>query len=103
MTLNAWVPRAGQLSDTVAAFAMAALLCGCAVGPDFRRPAPPALLDYARPSLGAQTTSAEIAGGEGPRVLFVPPPSGRWWTVFQSPGVYTLISKALSARSTPRS
>ena len=72
MTLNAWVPRAGQLSDTVAAFAMAALLCGCAVGPDFRRPAPPALLDYARPSLGAQTTSAEIAGGEAQRFLLDP-------------------------------
>ena len=100
MTLNVWVPRARQLSDTVAAFAVAALLCGCAVGPDFRRPAPPALLDYARPSLGAQTTSAEIAGGEAQRFLLDQPLAERWWTIFESPALNTLIDRALSASPT---
>jgi NodT family efflux transporter outer membrane factor (OMF) lipoprotein len=100
MMRNAWVPRARQLSDTVAVSAVAALLCGCAVGPNFRRPAPPALLDYARPSLGAQTTSAEIAGGEGQRFLFDQQLAAQWWTVFESPALNALIGKALRASPT---
>ena len=75
-------------------------MSGCAVGPDFRRPAPPALLDYARPSLGAQTTSAEIAGGETQRFHFDQQLSAQWWTVFESPALNALIEKALSASPT---
>src|SRR5215831_860123 len=93
-------PRATPLSGVVAAFAVAALMSGCAVGPDFRRPAPPALLDYARPSLGMQTTSAEIAGGETQRFIRDRQLSERWWTVFESPTLNALIDKALKASPT---
>jgi NodT family efflux transporter outer membrane factor (OMF) lipoprotein len=100
MMLNAWIPRARQLSGTVAAFAVAAPISGCAVGPGFRRPAPPALLDYARPSRGAQTTSVEIAGGEAQWFLYDQQLSQQWWTVCESPALNARIDKALSASPT---
>src|SRR5262245_41422105 len=100
MMRTACRPRATPLSGVVVAFAVAALMSGCAVGPDFRRPAPPALLDYARPSLGMQTTSAEIAGGETQRFIRDRQLSERWWTVFESPTLNALIDKALKASPT---
>ena len=100
MMLKACIPRARPLSGTVAAFAVAALMSGCAVGPNFQRPAPPALLDYARPSLGAQTTSTEIAGGEAQRFLYDQQLSAQWWTIFESPALNALMDKALNASPT---
>jgi outer membrane protein TolC len=84
----------------VAACTVAALLSGCAVGPDFRRPATPPVPDYARPSLGAETTSAEIAGGEAQRFVYDQELAERWWTVFESPELNTLIERALNASPT---
>src|SRR5262249_21456604 len=92
-------PKARRLSGAAAA-GVAILICGCAVGPDFRRPAPPELLDYARPSLAAQTTSAEIAGGESQRFVYDQQLPERWWTVFESPALNALIDKALIANPT---
>lgn len=93
------IPSAAQRSR-MAAFTIAILMSGCAVGPDFRPPAPPALLHYARPSLGAQTTSAEIPGGEAQRFLFDEQLSAQWWIVFESPALNALIDKALRASPT---
>jgi len=74
-----------------------ALLSGCAVGPEFRRPATPAVISYARPSLAAKTASSEVAGGEEQR--FVPDQqlSYQWWALFGSPPLNTLMAKALDA------
>lgn len=89
-----------RLARVAAAVAAAAWLAGCAVGPDFRRPAAPALVDYARRSLGPQTTSAEITGGETQRFLYDQQLSAPWWTVFESPALNALIEKALKASPT---
>ncbi len=76
------------------------LMGGCAVGPDFNHPAPPAVTGYTRRPLPAKTASAEIAGGE--EQSFVP---GRdipeqWWTLFQSPQLNALIEKAIKTNPT---
>src|SRR5207253_10725119 len=55
---------ARQSAGTVAALAALALVSGCTVGPDFRRPAPPAVDRYTRQPLVAKTASADVAGGE---------------------------------------
>jgi NodT family efflux transporter outer membrane factor (OMF) lipoprotein len=82
------------------AVAVVALVSGCTVGPDFRRPPAPALTSYARPSLGTTTTSSDVAGGEAQR--FVPDQelSSQWWTLFQSPPLNALIEHALQASPT---
>ena len=91
---------AGPLSGALTAIAAVALVSGCAVGPDFRRPPAPALTSYARPSLAATTAAAHVAGGEAQR--FVPDQelSSQWWTLFQSPPLNALIEHALQASPT---
>jgi NodT family efflux transporter outer membrane factor (OMF) lipoprotein len=70
------------------------------VGPNFRRPATPALPSYARPSRAAQTASAEVAGGEAQRVVSDQELAAQWWTLFQSPPLKALIEHALQASPT---
>lgn len=84
-----------MLTRTVIAV-LAAVLGACAVGPDFRRPAPPP-----QTALGAAAASAPGGGLEN-----ADPPQhfaagmdipAQWWTLFQSPNLNALISDALRA------
>jgi NodT family efflux transporter outer membrane factor (OMF) lipoprotein len=77
-----------------------ALASGCAVGPDFHRPAAPALVDYTRPSLAATTASANVVGGEEQRFVREQHISQQWWTLFASPALNALIENALNASPT---
>ncbi|WP_080427602.1 efflux transporter outer membrane subunit [Burkholderia ubonensis] len=75
----------------------AAWLAGCAVGPDFVRPAPPQAGGYAREPLPAQTVASDIHGGEAQHFeqgLDLP---GDWWTLFRSPALNAIIERALAA------
>ena len=72
-----------------------AVLCGCAVGPDFHRPAPPADRDYgSAPSQG--TTAAALGTGGGAQTfnggMGIP---GQWWTLFESPKLTALVEQSL--------
>jgi NodT family efflux transporter outer membrane factor (OMF) lipoprotein len=87
-------------SRIVTASAIASLLFGCAVGPDFRRPAPPDLASYTRPSLGPRTASTAGAGGEEQRFAYAQELTAEWWTLFGSPQLNALMDKALKANST---
>ncbi|MFS2055961.1 hypothetical protein ACEN8K_45110, partial [Variovorax sp. CT11-76] len=49
------------------ALACAALLAGCTVGPDFRRPDPPMAKGYAPSALPLDTVSAPVPGGDAQR------------------------------------
>jgi NodT family efflux transporter outer membrane factor (OMF) lipoprotein len=82
---------------TTAALLTATMLSGCAVGPDFVRPQPPAAERYTADPLPAQTASAAAAGGaaqhfEGWRDI----PS-EWWALFHSPALDELMKEALRA------
>ena len=100
MRAREWFGWGRQQVGIMVTVAALSSIAGCAVGPDFSRPAPPALLDYPRPTLGAQTTSTEIAGGESQRFLFDQQLAAQWWMVFESPVLNTLIDKALKASPT---
>jgi len=76
------------------------LVYGCAVGPDFHRPAPPDVASYTRPSLASTTTSTPGAGGEEQRFLYAKDLSNQWWTLFESPALNDLIQKALKSNPT---
>ena len=76
------------------------LVSGCAVGPDFRRPAPPDLKSYTRPSLAPNTASTAVAGGEEQHFVYAQELSDQWWTLFGSPQLNALIEKGLTANST---
>jgi NodT family efflux transporter outer membrane factor (OMF) lipoprotein len=87
-------------SGAAAALAAVALLPGCAVGPDFHRPAAPAVDRYTRQPLAAKTVSADVAGGEEQRFLHDRDIPGQWWTLFQSLQLNALIEEALKANPT---
>jgi NodT family efflux transporter outer membrane factor (OMF) lipoprotein len=80
--------------------ATVSLVSGCAVGPNFRRPAPPPVSSYARPSLNATTASADVAGGQPQRLVSGQDIPDAWWTLFQSPFLNALVERALHASPT---
>jgi NodT family efflux transporter outer membrane factor (OMF) lipoprotein len=88
------------LTSTLAALAAVALVSGCAVGPNFLRPAAPAVDRYGRPSLTAKTASADVAGGEAQRFVTGQDLPHDWWTLFQSPPLNALVERALRANPT---
>ncbi len=79
---------------------LALTLGGCTVGPDFRRPEPPATSRYTDTPLPAQTVSAPEKGGEAQRFV----PNGdlpaQWWTLFNSEPLDRLVREALAESPT---
>jgi NodT family efflux transporter outer membrane factor (OMF) lipoprotein len=84
----------------VVTLAGAALVSGCAVGPNFQRPTPPAVPGYTRQPFVAKTASADVAAGEEQRFVQNQAITQQWWTLFQSPQLDALIDKALAANPT---
>jgi len=77
------------------ALATAIFLTGCAVGPDFVHPAAPEIIRYTRESLAAPISSTNRASGA--RQVFrqgrdIPE---KWWALFRSPALNTLIEQSL--------
>ncbi len=89
-----------QIADLAAALAVAALISGCAVGPDFHRPAAPSITSYTRGTLPASTSSAATAGGEEQRFFPNRDIPEQWWMLFQSPQLNALIDKSLKTNPT---
>ena len=71
------------------------LLAGCAVGPNFRRPAPPDVSDFTSPPTSATAAVPEVAGGDAQRFTRGTDISGEWWTLFHSAPLTDLIDRSL--------
>lgn len=76
---------------------MALLLAGCAAGPDFVRPAAPALSRYTAEALPADTVSAPVAAGAAQHYAEGQAVSAQWWRVFGSEQLDQLVDSALAA------
>ena len=87
--LHLWTSRLGLLS--------VAVLCGCAVGPDYVRPTVAQGADYSRDPLPAATASADVSGGASQRLVAGMDIPGLWWTPFQSPSLNELVDEAMRA------
>ena len=87
---------AGRVAGKFGAALAAALLCGCTVGPDFLRPAAPAVKGYTEKPL-AHTASAEVRGGAAQRFVTGLDIPGQWWRLFHSPALDALVKHALAA------
>jgi outer membrane protein TolC len=81
----------------VSGLAGAALLAsaGCAVGPDFKRPAAPEDAGFTTTPLPATTASAPRPGGEAETLAIGRDIAFDWWAVFHSPALDTLVKRAL--------
>lgn len=78
-----------------AVFTALMLAAGCAVGPDFQKPAAPKADRYTTESLPEQTASVDVHGGEAQRLVNEMDIPGQWWTLFHSKPLAGLIERAL--------
>ncbi|HMI74558.1 MAG TPA: efflux transporter outer membrane subunit, partial [Steroidobacteraceae bacterium] len=83
--------------------ALMAALTACAVGPNFKRPAPPAATGYGNASAGqtaatrdAAYTGANGAGGDAQRFVAGMDIPNQWWTLFRSAKLNRLVEQALA-------
>ena len=75
----------------------AGILCACAVGPDFKRPPPPAASGYGRAPLPSETAEAQTPGGNVQRFVADMDIPSQWWTLFKSPKLDHLVEQGLAA------
>ncbi len=88
--------RRARGRGALAAALAAAAIAGCAAGPDFHRPAAPAVSSYTAAPLPAATVEAKVAGGESQRFAAgkeIPP---AWWELFRSDPLDGLIRRAIA-------
>lgn len=84
------------MKRTIVSLLASALLAGCAAGPDFERPAAPAVSRYTERPLAAMTASAPGPGGDAQRYIEADV-AARWWTAFGSDALNELVAAALAA------
>jgi NodT family efflux transporter outer membrane factor (OMF) lipoprotein len=78
----------------------ATVLGACAVGPNFKRPAPPRVQTYLPEALPPQTDSAAVAGGQAQHFVAGMNIPAQWWTLFQSPALDALIQQSFKNNPT---
>ena len=81
---------------TLIAGSILALLGGCAVGPNFKRPAAPDVSDYVPTPLSTTTSTPNTAAGEPQRFAGGADIAADWWTLFHSAPLNDLIDQSLS-------
>lgn len=84
----------------LAALILAGLLAGCAVGPDFKRPAVPDVPGYTAAPLPAQTASASTTLGDAQHFSAGASVSAQWWHGLGSSKLDALIEQAFQASPT---
>ena len=84
-----------RLVNVTSAFACLAVVSGCAVGPDFIKPAPPDAAGYTAGRTPKSTVGSNIHGGEVQRFAKGRDIPGDWWRVFGSRRLMTLTDRAL--------
>jgi NodT family efflux transporter outer membrane factor (OMF) lipoprotein len=76
------------------------LLAGCAVGPDFKKPAAPEVSGYTPAPLSTTAGTTNVTGGEPQRFVSGSDIPGEWWTLFHSKPLNELIELSLSNNPT---
>jgi NodT family efflux transporter outer membrane factor (OMF) lipoprotein len=71
------------------------LVASCAVGPNFHRPAAPAVDGYTPEPLASRTAKANVAGGQAQRFVQGMDIPGQWWRLFHSEPLNRLVEEAI--------
>jgi len=97
--------RAGPGRPRLEAIAvgLALLATGCAVGPDFHRPATATGDRYTSGALPAQTAATDIAGGSAQHWAAGQDIPAQWWKAFHSEALDKLIEQAFAANPSVQS
>jgi NodT family efflux transporter outer membrane factor (OMF) lipoprotein len=73
------------------------LLAGCAVGPNFKRPAAPDVGDYTPAPLSTTAATPDAVGGQAQHFARGADISADWWTLFHSAPLNGLIEQSLKS------
>lgn len=73
------------------------VLTGCAVGPNFKRPAAPDVSGYTPTPISTTSSVTNVLGGEAQHFVDGQDISGEWWTLFHSKPLSDLIERSLKA------
>jgi len=84
-----------RFSAAVAVLATAGLLAACAVGPNFRVPAPPEISRYTQELLERQTSSTDAPNGVAQIFLQGRDIPQEWWRLYKSRELNSLIERSL--------
>jgi len=89
------MPPKSQISLVLAIAGL--LIAGCAVGPNFKKPAVPDTAGYTAAPLPATTSNTPgVAGGDSQHFVEGLDIPGQWWTLFHSPALNDLIQRSLT-------
>jgi len=84
-----WMPRGVAILGS-------AIVAGCAVGPNFKKPAAPEITSYAAQPAATTASTPGVAGGEAQRFSRGGDISADWWTLFHSAPLNELIEQSLT-------
>jgi len=91
----------GLGNHSISALAVAAMLSGCAAGPDYKRPEAPTVSSYTvQPLVGKTAATPESMQGEAQHFEGAKDIPFDWWKLFQSPQLNALIERTLKASPT---
>jgi NodT family efflux transporter outer membrane factor (OMF) lipoprotein len=82
-------------TTATAAAGLVAALAGCAVGPNYHRPAAPQAADYGTAPAHGSTVASEASGGQAQAFTIGRDIPAEWWTLFQSEKLNALIQRSL--------
>jgi NodT family efflux transporter outer membrane factor (OMF) lipoprotein len=92
-----WASVSREVKGALLELTLTLALSGCAVGPNFKAPPPPATDAYTGEALPTQTETTGLAGGEAQRFQFGRDLPGQWWTLFGSTKLDALIEEAMAS------
>jgi NodT family efflux transporter outer membrane factor (OMF) lipoprotein len=78
-------------------FSVWVITSGCAVGPEFKKPAAPANGGYTPAPLSTTSSTSNVGGGEAQQFVNAQDIPGDWWTLFHSKPLNDLIERSLKA------
>jgi NodT family efflux transporter outer membrane factor (OMF) lipoprotein len=88
------IPMRSRLRKALCA-ATALSLSGCAVGPDFHRPAAPSIHGYTAQPLPAATPAVDAKEGQPQSFHTGADVAGNWWALFRAPALTALVAETL--------
>jgi NodT family efflux transporter outer membrane factor (OMF) lipoprotein len=84
-----------RLARQGVAVGMLTLIAACAVGPKFKKPAPPEVGEYTAHPLGTTAATPDTTSGPAQHFAVGADISADWWTLFHSAPLSTLIEQSL--------
>lgn len=89
--------KGGTSLRSIVCLSVAMLLSGCAVGPDFLRPATPKAGGYAAEAMPGKTAAANTVAGKAQTFVTGQEIQAEWWKIFRSEPLNKLVASALKA------